>query len=78
VSPGVSTLDIADRLVARARPGEQVEAYVSTGASTSVKAYGGEVESFTQATSAGVGVRVVVDGRQGFASAGTFDDEVLG
>jgi PmbA protein len=71
------TIDIADRLVAHARPGEQLEAYVSSGSSTSVRAYAGEIESFTQATSAGVGVRIVVDGRQGFASAGTFDDEVL-
>jgi PmbA protein len=71
------TLDIADRLVAQALPGEQLEAYVSSGSSTAVRAYGGEVESFTQATSAGVGVRVIVDGRQGFASAGTFDEGVL-
>jgi PmbA protein len=72
-------LAIADRLVARARAGEQVEVYVADGSSTSVRAFGGEVESFTEATSAGVGVRVVVEGgRQGFASAGTFDDVVLG
>jgi PmbA protein len=70
-------LDIADRVVAMARPGEQVEAYVSSGSSTSVRAYAGDVESFTQATSAGVGVRVIVDGKLGFASAGTFDDEVV-
>jgi PmbA protein len=73
----VSTLDVADRLVAQAKPGEQVEVYVASGSSTSVRAYQGDVESFTQATSAGVGVRVIVDGRQGFASAGTFDDAVL-
>jgi PmbA protein len=71
------TLDIAERLVAHAKPGEQLEAYVSSGSTTSVRAYEGDVESFTQATSAGVGVRVVVGGRQGFASAGTFDDEVV-
>jgi hypothetical protein len=70
-------LDNADRIVAQARPGEQVEAYVSSGSATSVRAYEGEVESFTQASSAGVGVRVVIDGKQGFASAGTFDDEVI-
>ena len=73
----MTTLDIADRLVAMAKPGEQLEAYVSSGSSTAVRAYAGEVESFTQASSAGVGVRIVVDGRQGFASAGTFDDDVL-
>ena len=35
------------------------------------KAYDGEVESFTSAESFGVGIRVIRDGRQGFASAGT-------
>ena len=70
-------LDLAARIADMARPGEQVEAFVARGTSTSVKAYGGEVESLTQATSAGVGVRVIVDHRQGFAYAGTFDDDVL-
>ncbi len=45
--------------------------------STSVKAYGGEVESLTQASSAGVGVRVIVDHREGFAYAGTLDESVV-
>ena len=39
-----------------------------------MKAYGGEVESLTQASSAGVGVRVIVDHREGFAYAGTLDE----
>src|SRR5690606_31410018 len=39
--------------------------------------YGGEVESFSAAESQGVGVRIVADGRQGFAYAGTFDATVL-
>ena len=42
-----------------------------------MKAYGGEVESLTQASSAGVGVRVVVDHREGFAYAGTLDEGVV-
>jgi PmbA protein len=70
-------LDIAARIADLARPGEQVEAYVARGTSTSVKAYGGEVESLTQASSAGVGVRVVVDHREGFAYAGTLDEAVV-
>lgn len=70
-------LAIAGRVVDAARPGEQVEAYASRGRSTSVRAYRGEVEAFTQATSAGIGVRVVIDGRQGFASAGSLDPDVV-
>lgn len=70
-------LAIAARIADQAGPGEQVEAYVATSTSTSVKAYGGEVESLTQATSAGIGIRVVVDHRQGFAYAGTLDEGVV-
>ena len=70
-------LTIADRVVAQAEAGEQLEAYVARGTSTEVKAYGGAVESFTSATSAGVGVRVVVDGRVGFAHAGSLDADVI-
>lgn len=70
-------LAIAARVVDAARAGEQVEAYASRGRSTSVRAYGGEIEAFTQAGSAGIGVRVVVDGRQGFASAGSLDPDVV-
>ncbi|MGQ0434839.1 MAG: TldD/PmbA family protein [Microthrixaceae bacterium] len=67
-------LDVAARIAEMAGPGEQVEAYVARGTSTSVKAYGGEVESLTQASSAGIGVRVIVDHREGFAYAGTLDE----
>lgn len=67
-------LDVAARIAEMAGPGEQVEAYVARGTSTTVKAYGGEVESLTQASSAGVGVRVIVDHREGFAYAGTLDE----
>lgn len=70
-------LAIAARIADQAVPGEQVEAYVATSTNTSVKAYGGEVESLTQATSAGIGVRVVIDHRQGFAYAGTLDEAVV-
>ncbi len=70
-------LAIAARVVEAARPGEQVEAYASRGRSTSVRAYRGEVEAFTQASSAGIGVRVVIDGRQGFASAGSLAPDVI-
>ena len=67
-------LDVAAGIADMAGPGEQIEAYVGRSTSTSVKAYGGEVESLTQASSAGIGVRVVVDHREGFAYAGTLDE----
>lgn len=67
-------LDVAARIAEMAGPGEQVEAYVARGTSTSVRAYHGEVESLTQASSAGIGVRVIVDHREGFAYAGTLDE----
>lgn len=70
-------LSLAERVVERAVVGEQVEAFVSQGTSTEVRAYNGEVESFTSASSAGIGIRVIADGRVGFAHAGTLDPEVI-
>lgn len=68
---------IADRLVARAQPGEEVEVVVAHSKDTEVRVYEGEIESLSVAESQGVGVRVVADQRQGFASAGTFDPAAL-
>ncbi len=70
-------LAIGDRVVAMAGPGEQVEAVVSRGRDTEIKVYDGEIESLSSAQSQGVGIRVIADGRQGFAYAATFDDDVL-
>ena len=70
-------LAVAEGVVARAGAGEQVEAVVAAGRDTEVRAFEGEVESLSSATSTGVGVRVVVDGRTGFAWAGTLDPEVV-
>ena len=39
--------------------------------------FGGEVESLTTAGIEGVGVRVIVDHRQGYASAGSLDPDVI-
>jgi PmbA protein len=70
-------LAIADRVVADARPGEAVEAVASWSRDTEARAYDGAIEQFTSAESAGVGVRVVVDQRVGFAWAGTFDPDAV-
>jgi PmbA protein len=70
-------LDLATKVAGAASAGEQVEAFVGRSTSTSVKVHGGTIESLTQATSAGIGVRVIQDGRQGFAWAGSLDDDVV-
>lgn len=64
---------IADRIVAQAKPGEHIEAYVGRGGETSVRVYEGALEHFVSAQSDGVGIRVIKDGRTGTAYAGTLD-----
>jgi len=71
-------LDLAERVAGWAGAGEEVEVYVARGTETEVRAYDGQVESLTSATSAGIGIRVVVDHRLGFAWAGSLDESVLG
>jgi PmbA protein len=72
---------IAAGIIDRAQPGEQLEAYVSRGGETQVRIYQGDIEKFIAAESEGVGVRVIREGRTGFAYAGTLEpdaiDEVL-
>ena len=70
-------LDVAAKVAAEAQGDEQVEAFVGSSTSTSVRVHGGEIESLTQATTAGIGVRVVQGGRQGFAYAGSLDGAVI-
>jgi PmbA protein len=70
-------LELAQRVAGEAGAGEQVEAYVGQGTSTSVRVHGGDIESLTQASSSGIGIRVVRDKRQGFAWAGSLDDSVI-
>ena len=70
-------LDVARRVADQAKPGEQVEAYVARSKQVSVRAYQGEVEALTSAESSGIGVRVIVDKRVGFAHAGTLDEGAI-
>jgi PmbA protein len=56
---------------------EHIEVYVARRVDTDIRAYGGRVESLSQATSAGAGVRVVAGGRQGFASTGSLEPDRL-
>ncbi len=76
-SSSTDLLQLAERVVGEARPGEQVEAYLGRSSRTEVKVFGGEVESLSSADTAGIGVRVVVGGRQGFAYAGSLDADVV-
>ncbi len=68
---------LARSVAAVAGAGEQVEAYVVRSRETEIKVFGGEVESLAVAEAAGIGVRVIVDGRQGIASAGSLDPDVV-
>lgn len=70
-------LDLARTVTGWAMPGEEVEAFLSRSRTASVKAYRGEVESLSSAESSGAGIRVIVDGRQGFAYAGSLEEPVL-
>lgn len=69
--------DLADTVLGWAADDEQVEVYVARGRDTEVRAYSGEIESFSSAESAGVGIRIVREGRQGFAYAGSLDPAVV-
>jgi len=69
-------LDLARRIAESARPGEEVEAYVSWHRDTDIRVYEGDVESLSSAESAGIGVRVVSGGRQGFAYVGNLDERL--
>jgi len=68
---------LARRLVGQSQPGEQIEVCAGSAVRTEVRVHGGRVESLTVAESRGVGVRLIVDGREGFAHAGTFDADVV-
>jgi PmbA protein len=69
--------DIVQRLAAEATGGEGVEAYAQQSTRTEVNAFEGEVERLTSASSSGVGVRVVRDGRLGYAYTADLSEEGL-
>ena len=68
---------IARDVAGAARGGEQVEAYVVASRETEIKVFGGEVESLSVADVTGIGVRVISEGRQGIAYAGSLDPAVI-
>lgn len=74
---GSDLLELARRVTSMAQAGEQLEAYVLRTHDTEVKVFDGEVESLSVAAVEGVGVRVIVDQRLGYAWAGSLDPEVV-
>lgn len=74
-------LEHATRLLDEAKGDESVEFYLSRGVETEVRAYQGEVESLSSASSSGVGVRVLRDGvggaTIGTAWAASLDDDAV-
>jgi len=75
--PTDDLLALLDRLVDRAQPGEGVEVYGIDQTETTVKAYGGEVETLSSARTRGVGVRVLADGRIGYAYTADLAEHAL-
>lgn len=70
-------LGLAERVVGQAHPGEQVEVFLGRSHHTEVKVFDGAVESLSSADTQGVGVRVIVDGRQGFAYAASLEGPII-
>ncbi len=70
---------LAKKLVARARKrgAKQAEAYVEVGRTADVRVRDGEIEDLTQSTAKGVGLRVIVKDRLGFAYTSDFDSSGL-
>jgi PmbA protein len=59
--------DLCRVAVEAAAKGEQLEAYAEWGRTTNVQVYNAEVESLTSAEARGLGVRIVTEGRVGYA-----------
>jgi PmbA protein len=68
---------IGDRITDRACGDEQIEAVLAWSRDAEVRVHQGEVEHYVDATSVGVGVRVVRHGRQGLSWTGLLDDDAL-
>lgn len=73
--------DIVEDLVSRAAGTEAIEAYAARGTDTEIRIYDGEIETLGTATSAGIGVRVLLESpegsRVGFAWTGSLDGPAI-
>lgn len=70
-------LTVLDRVVARAAADELVEVFGLDTTETTVRAYGGEVESLSSARTRGVGIRVIDGGRVGYAYSADTSEQAL-
>jgi PmbA protein len=66
-------LELAKSVADKATSGEQVEAYASRSHDTEIRVYEGDIEHLQSAQSAGIGIRVIRDGRTGFAYTAALD-----
>ena len=64
-------------VVASAKAGEQLEAYAARSNETDIDVFDGAIESLSVSGTSGIGIRVIVDHRQGFAWAGSLDADVI-
>jgi PmbA protein len=69
--------EVAQRLAGEAAGGEGIEAYAEQTTRTGINAFEGEVERLTSASSNGVGVRVVRQGRLGYAYTADLSEDGL-
>jgi PmbA protein len=66
-------LEMAEELVDRASSGDvETEAIIIEGQTTMIRVNGGEVQELSQASSKGLGVRIIKEGRMGYAYTSDF------
>lgn len=71
-------LELADRVLGRAHPGEDVEVYGHRRVSTTVQAgTGGDIRQVGRAETRGLGVRLITGGRMGYASTADLSPAAL-
>lgn len=74
-------LDLATSLLERKEGSEEIEVFVSQGVDLEIRSYQGEVESLSNAASAGIGIRILLDSphgaRIGSAWTGSLDPDAV-
>ena len=68
---------IAKQYSSKARAGEEIEVYVSSGCDVEISIYDGEVENMSTASTTALGIRVIVDHREGSAWTESLDPEQI-
>ena len=69
-------LELVNKVVAQAQAvGVEAEAYLNVGQEAEIRVSRGEVDKLSQAGSKGIGVRVIVDGKVGYAYSSDFSDK---